>query len=449
MLTVKLPIELHRNQEIIHQSPAKNVVVKSGKRFGKTELALYKLIKWACARPNGTFWYLTDTFRHAEEIGWRRLIQMIPKGLLKGVPLVNKLQVTLVNGSTIKMMGAENPDYLRGTKLHGIVWEEAAYIRNGSDIWSGIILGQLQAVGAEESGPSFFISSPNRDGANWYSNFYTEALRKKSLGDKDWDAYHFTIFDNPLYKPEAIQTIKDNCTDDQWEVEYMANESAHAGQLLSEFDYSIHVQPFENPKNAYLTRGIDWGIAHPTGCLWIYVDLLGRMLYVSDEYKKSGKTIEENCGTIKQITGQRKVDWSVIDPSMAKRDKNTSGLRELDEFIRCGVPVFPGDNRDRGYDAMKMFFKKNMIRIHPKCKGLINEIRTVQWGDKVGEDLMDCLRYALLAIHDRYFHGNIMPLEDMQIRRKPNQFNLNDSLFEKREVKNDMSWALGDGVEAA
>lgn len=444
-MDVLLPINLHKNQELIHHSTAKFVVVKSGKRFGKTELALYKLIKWAMAKPGGTFWYLTDTARHAEEIGWRRLLSMMPEHLKAGVNN-NKLLIETVVGSTIKMMSADNPDYLRGTKLHGIVWEEAAYIKDGLEIWEGIIRGQLSAVGEEEGGPSFFISSPNKKGSNWYSNFYEEALRKKSLGDKDWDAYHFTAWDNPLYKREVVQGWKDDCTEDTWEVEYMANESAHAGQIISEFNYGLHVQNFENPTGAFLGRALDWGISHPTACLWLYTSLRDNKIYVSDEYKKSGQSIDQSCGTIKLMTGARQVDWSVLDPSMFKRDKFNVNRKEADEFMKYGVPCLPADNKDVGYDVMKMFFKKNMILIHPKCKYLIQEIKSVQWGDEVGEDLLDCLRYGLKRIHDIYFGGNLgFGNEEKEFKRKSNEMNFNDPLlFPKKKSKNDMSWATGD-----
>lgn len=443
-MSVPIPLELHKNQELIHLSPAKYVVVKSGKRFGKTELALYKLIKWAGAKPRGVFWYLTDTARHAEEIGWRRLLSLLPKGLILSVNN-NKLQVELINHAIIKMMSADNPDYLRGVKLHGIVWEEAAYIKDGKEIWDGIIFGQLAGVGEEEGGKAFFISSPNKIGANWFSNFYMEALRKQQMGDKDWAAFHFTAWDNPLYKREVIQAWKDNATDDTWEVEYMANESAHAGQIISEFDYTNHVKLFENPKESFLGRALDWGISHPTACLWLYTNLKEQMVYISDEYKKSGKGIDESCGTIKLITGQRIVEWSVLDPSMFKRDKFNPVKKESDEFMKHGVPCIPADNKDVGYDVMKMFFKKGMIKIHPKCKDLIYEIKTVQWGDKVGEDLLDCLRYGLKRIHDIYFGGNLGLLKEKDFVRSHTEMNFNDPLlFPKRASRHSMSWATGD-----
>lgn len=443
-MNVAIPLTLHKNQELIHQSLARYVVVKSGKRFGKTELALYKLIKGAWARPGGTFWYMTDTATHAKEISWKRLLQLLPKVLVKRVDN-QTLSITLVNDSTIKLIGSENSDALRGVKLHGIVWEEAAYVRDGMEIWSRIIFGQLQGVGDEAPGWAFFISSPNRTGANWFSNFYTEALRKKVLGDTDWDAFKFTIYDNPLYKKEVIEAIKEGCTEDEWEVEYLANESAHAGQIVSEFDYSLHVGEFEIPKDCFLTRAVDWGIAHPTACLWMYVDVRGNMVYLSDEYKKSGKTIEESCSIIKQISGKRAVEWSVIDPSMAKRDKYVVGKREMDEFARHGVPCVPGDNRDYGYDTMKMFFKKNRIKIKPTCPQIINEIKNVQWGDKVGEDLLDCLRYGLQRINDIYFHGNIRSVEESMEKLPANNFNLHGPLFGKGRAKaSEMSWAYAE-----
>lgn len=439
-MNIALPITLHKNQQIINSSPAKYVVVKSGKRFGKTEMALYKLIKWACARPGGTFWYLTDTARHAEEIGWRRLLSLLPKHFIKTVNN-NKLQVELVMGSIIKMMSADNPDYLRGVKLHGIVWEEAAFIKNGKWIWDEIICNQLGAIGDEEGGPAFFISSPNTDGRNWYSSFYEEALRKKSLGDTDWDAFHFTVWDNPLYRKEVIQKWKDEMTEDTWEVAFMANESAHAGQIINEFNYSLHVKNFENPKDSFLNRSIDWGISHPTACLWMYTDLKTNCVYVSDEYKKSGKGIDESCAIIKQITGKRTVEWTVLGKDLFRRDKFNPNRLEANEFFKYGVPVMPSDTRSVGYDVMKMFFKKNMILIHPKCKDLIREIKDVQWGDEVGEDLMDTLRYGLLRVHDIYFRGNLINKEVEQPKRNPRENNFNDEIFSAKPQASEFSWA--------
>lgn len=445
-MNVALNINLHKNQEVIHASHAANIVCKCGKRFGKTRFAVYKMIKAAMERPRGMFWYIAPSYRHAKNIAWVEFKNMIPKMLIKRM-VENELMITFINDAVIQLIGAENEDALRGPKLHGVVFDEAALIKE--HVWPNIIRGQLLGSNGEKPGFAFFISSPPREGRNWYSLFYDEALRKKSLGDKSWDAFHFTIYDNSTLNKDDIDQMKYDTNEDQWEVEYMANESHHAGQIVSEFNFSEHVKEFENPKDGFLGRAIDWGIDHPTACLWLHTDLKANKVYVSSEYKKSGKGIDESCVIIKQITGARSVDWSVLGKDLFKRDKFNPNRLESDEFIKHGVPCIPCDTRDVGYDIMKMFFKKNMILIHPSCRYLIQEIKTIQWGDTVGEDLLDTLRYGLKRIHDIYFGGNLIAKDEVEVKRKPNEFNLNDFWISNKSGPKDFSFAYCEDSEAA
>lgn len=167
---------------------------------------------------------------------------------------------------------------------------------------------------------------------------------------------------------------------------------------------------------------------------------------------RSGLVIEESCGIINRMTGDKKVEWSVIDPSTAKRNSQT-GRRDMDEFARYGVPCVPGDNRDRGYDITKMFFKKNMIKIHPKCKNLILQLKTVQWSDKEGEDMTDCLRYICVRIHDFMFGGRLFE-SDAKLKegrcesRYLGLMNLNDpDVFTNAKRKNEVNGWLQDEIK--
>ena len=49
-----------------------------------------------------------------------------------------------------------------------------------------------------------------------------------------------------------------------------------------------------------------------------------------------------------------------------------------------------------------MFLKCGMLKISPKCKGLIHELENLQWGEKEGDDCTDALRYLLVRIYDLY-----------------------------------------------
>lgn len=430
MLDVQLNIALHKNQQRIHESPALYKVIKAGKRFGKTKFAIYALLRMA-GLNKGVYWYIAPTYKQAKSIAWREIISLLPKQFIRR-QLENDLYIELVNGSIIELKGADNEDSLRGIHLDGVVLDEAAYIKKY--LWNNILWGQLLGSNGR-SGFAWFISSPVNprkkpdDFEDWFPEFYMEAMRKNKVGEKDWEAWHYTIYDNPTLSKQQIDVIKDNSLEDEWNVEYMALEVPGVGPLVPEFKFDFHVKEVDTKANDWkLVRGLDWGIDHPTVCLWAHVNVSLRLVYISDEFVKSGLLIQDSCGAIKKITAGRDVEWSVIDPSTSRRNSQTN-LRDLDEFIRCGVAVIPGDNNNRGYDIMRKFFKRNLIVIDPKCRHLINELRTVQVHQKEGEDCLDSLRYTLVRVHDLMFQGILEGPE--QVKARPKYSLLDTNMFPK------------------
>lgn len=405
--TVKLPIKLHDNQKEILYHPAKRKVIKAGKRFGKTRLACYTIIKAAGLNPKSTYWYIAPTYRQAKYIAWDILNWLLPKEWVER-SIENELYKQLTNGAKIQLIGAENEDAMRGTAINGFVMDEAAYINEM--VYPTILAGQMLNSGP--FGFEMFISSPNKKGRNWYTNFYEQAKQKMNNGDTSWAAFYYTIYDNPTLSKEEIDKVKELNTEDTWNLEYMAIESDFSGLLISEFEYKTHVGVYETPRPMFYVRAIDWGISHPTTCLFIGVDLENKFVYVFDEFVKSNYLIEESCRAILEKSYGKNYEWTVIDPSTNKRNSQTS-FTDKDEFSRNGIFCIPGDNRDRGIDIMKMFFKKNKIKIHPNCKNLIAEIRNYQRGDKEGDDCLDPLRYALVKIHDSMFGGKNVFDEDV------------------------------------
>ena len=436
-----LNLILHENQKLINKHPAKFRVIKAGKRFGKTKLALYRIVRKAFEFPGETFWYIAPTYRQAKNIAWHELNWLIPKELIKR-SVENELTKEFVNGSRLQLIGADNPDSLRGPKLRHATFDEAAYI--AEDIWPTIIAGQL--LGNVGGGTADFISSPNDKGRNWYSNFWDDAKLKEQKGDKDWAAFYYTIYDNPTIPRDEIDRLREQVTDDKWQVEYMAIESALSGIRFSEFNKdNVGELKWENP---ILVRAIDWGIAHPTTCLFLQVDMRNKLVYVEDEYFKSGFLIKESCEVIKQMTGSRDVAFSVIDPATCKRDAH-DGRTDKDEFGRYGIYCLPGDNRNRGYDIVKMFLKHKRLIINPKCKNLLYELKNLQYGDKTGDDATDALRYGLVRIHDYMAGMNISQQENLinyDDLAKRNKYSLYDERLFPKDKKQERNWVLQEAV---
>jgi len=434
MDSLKLNIVLHRNQIPIHENKARFRVIKAGKRFGKTKLALFELMQAAGKCPNEVFWFIAPTYRQAKSIAFFDLLWMLPKQCIKR-KLENELMVILQNDSRIELKGADNEDSLRGPRLKMVVFDECAYIKEY--LWNDIIRSQL----VDLKGKAIFISSPK--GRNWFTHLGDEAKRKQGMGDKDWAYFYYTSFDNPTLPREELEKIRDTIPETTWNQEYMALEQDFVGQKYSEFNFDKNVEELKNIKQIPEVRGIDWGLDHPTVCLWARVDIENKVVWITNEYFKSGLTINENVKNILDITGSRAIEWTVIDPSANKRDPATNRSIK-DEYARWGLACVDGDRRERGTDIVKMFLKHGKIKIDPRCRNLIRELQILEWGDKVGDDATDCARYMLVRIYDFMIPNLFEELkgEKKFVPTNPREMSIYDLPSYQKQTNNVSEWLL-------
>src|SRR3954466_3807744 len=123
-------------QKAIVSSTARWRVAACGRRFGKSFLGIRELARLA-AKPKQKVWYVSPTYRQSKQNLWQPL-----KECLLAVRWVEKLNeqdltVNLVNGSTISLRGADNPDSLRGVGLNFLVVDETADVKEES--WTQVL----------------------------------------------------------------------------------------------------------------------------------------------------------------------------------------------------------------------------------------------------------------------------------------------------------------------
>ena len=207
----------------------------------------------------------------------------------------------------------------------------------------------------------------------------------------------------------------------------------------------------------------DWGDNHPEAWLWFFIDTASKLIYIDNEFTKSGMTLDEVCGGIKVRCGDRIPEYGVIDPSANKKDR-VSQRKMIDEYNRCfkelggqweWFGVRPGDRSERGYEITKRYFKKGMIKIHPRCKNLIYQLETVTREDKVGDDVVHALRYGCVNAHDSFYGMNVMSeeqefdVEKLEKESGARILSLYDKrLFPNREMRDsqDLSWVFDEAV---
>src|SRR5699024_5188651 len=107
-----------------HARPHKSAVVVWHRRAGKTVMCIADLIEKALRNPLDMpqYSYVAPTYKQAKKIAWRYL-KKIGEPVIKKI-MESELSVELVNGATITLFGADNPDSLRGLYHDGVIIDE-------------------------------------------------------------------------------------------------------------------------------------------------------------------------------------------------------------------------------------------------------------------------------------------------------------------------------------
>ena len=137
---------LSQAQKNIAHTDKRFKVLISGRRFGKTHLAIRELCK-AASTPNQKVWYIAPSYRMAKQIVWEQLKKKLIH--LKWAKKINEsgLDIWLVNGSHISLKGADNEDSLRGVGLNFIVLDEFADISQKA--WQEVLRPTLSDTGGK------------------------------------------------------------------------------------------------------------------------------------------------------------------------------------------------------------------------------------------------------------------------------------------------------------
>ena len=208
-------------QQDVFNDETRFKVIAAGRRTGKSRLAAWMLILKALEDSPGGVFYVAPTQGQARDIMWSTIFDLASP-IIKGQN-VNNLTITLINGATISLKGADRPDTMRGVSLKFLVMDEYADMK--PDVWEVILRPAL----ADQKGKAVFIGTPQ--GRNHFYDLY----RYAELGDDDtYRAWHFTSYDNPLLDPEEINVAKKSMSSYAFRQEFMASFEAKGSEMFKE-----------------------------------------------------------------------------------------------------------------------------------------------------------------------------------------------------------------------
>ena len=183
---------LTKPQTKIFDDTSRFRVVVAGRRFGKTFLSTAELLNRALIAKDQNVWYVAPTYKAAKEIAWEMLISQIPPEYIAKTN-ETALTLSLLNGSTISLKGAEKPDNLRGRSLDFVVLDEFADMR--PQAWYEVLRPSL----SDRIGSAVFIGTPK--GRNHFYDLYGKGVD----GDDGWRSYQYTTIQGGNVAPSEIE----------------------------------------------------------------------------------------------------------------------------------------------------------------------------------------------------------------------------------------------------
>jgi len=347
-------------------------MLSCGRRFGKTYLSLGQLQVWALGKPGGTYWYVTSTYKAAKRIAWAQLRSMVPQHLVHQVNH-SELTLTLINGASISLMGADNPDSLRGSSLSGAIIDEAAYVH--PRVWQEVLRPSL----SDQQGPCWHISTPAG-----YNHFHQ--LWEGVAQDATWSRHQYTTLEGGQVPWEEVEAAKRDMDSRTFRQEYLASFESLSSRVYVDFaDYNVSDAVQDTTPE--LLIGLDFNVGMMAGVLG---NLVGDELHIYDEISMPNSNTEEVATYLAQRYPRRPM-YCYPDPTGSARKSSASGATDhgiLRNFaITVITPNAPWAVKDKINATNFMVCTADGTRrlfIHPRCVNTIKALRSVTY--KAGTD---------------------------------------------------------------
>ena len=260
-------------------------------------------------------------------------------------------------------------------------------------------------------------ANPGGVGSSWVKKRYIEPEESnKSFVGTDGLTRKFIpakLADNPYLSEDGVyEQMLNSLPPIQRRQLLEGNWDVAEGAAFVEFDPDAHIiTPFEIPLSWERVKGIDYGYASESCCLWGTIDMNDGTLIIYRELYKKGLTGEE-LGSI--ITDMEMVDPfsvnGVLDTAAWART-GTTGPTVGEALIKAGHKLRRADkNRIQGKIQIHEYLKvresgRPKLQIFNTCPNLIRELQSIPLSKTNPEDVdthasdhaYDALRYMIMS----------------------------------------------------
>lgn len=317
-----VPYEPRAQFAAFHRRHTRWGVLVCHRRAGKTVAAVNDLIARALytKKPHARYAYLAPFHSQAKQIAWDYLVRYTQN--IRRYMNVSELTVELINGSRIRLYGADNPDALRGIYLDGIVIDEPAQMK--LRIWNEVILPAL----SDRKGWAVFIGTPA--GRNAFYKIFKDAE-----GDPEWFSLLLKASESKILPDEELALLRKEMDEDAYRQEMecdfqAAVRGSYYGKLINQMGDRLRTGLYVPGVKVH--AAFDLGIRDDSA-VWFWQRIANETRYVGYD-DASGLSVQE---WIDKLNAQRWEYGRIWLPHDAKARSLQTGTSVVEQFHKLGV----------------------------------------------------------------------------------------------------------------
>lgn len=363
---------------------------RSGKSFGEGRY----LLKEAYETPSVSCLYLALTRDSAENIMWRDVLRRLNRELhLDAIPNKTKLELTLPNESTVRLLGMDaDEDEKRkvlGGKYKLVVVDEAASWR--TDL-RRLLFEYVKPALADHRG-TFAMSSTATD---IMSGLFYELTQGHDAMPHRWSKEGFSCHawnwrQNPYMRKQIEEEVAEleaanprvrdtpafrrNYEPGEWVID-ISNLVYKYQRDVNDFDGTL---PKHHAGRWHYVLAVDLGYEDPCAFTVLAYHDHDESMYVLESYKRGHLDVTATGNEINAIKQRYDIEHTTIDGS------SKQAVEEMN--ARHGVMAEAADKKDKAehIDLMNADFNAGRIKLSPKCGPLREEYGALIWDERALE----------------------------------------------------------------
>lgn len=365
-------------QTFIHRNLKRFNVLVCHRRFGKTYLVEREMVDKGLRNPlkNPQYAYIAPTYGQAKRVAWEYL-----KDFVRHIPgvIINEADLRIDiprpdrdDKVRFILLGAENPDAIRGMYFDGVVMDEFAQC--DPILWGQVVRPAL----SDRKGWAIFIGTPK--GQNHFYDIFQQGLNQP-----DWFVKVFKASETGVIDAEELAAARATMTEEEYEQEYECSFSAallgsYYGKYMNEMEQQKRICNVPYDRNAMVSTYWDLGISDTTA-IW-FLQVVGREVHAIDYLENAGVGLEWYVRELKEKGYIYEDHWIPHDGAARELGSGKTRQETLRE-MGMRTKICPKQSVADGIHAVRLLLPKMWVD-KEKCKRGIDCLKNYQrkWDSK-------------------------------------------------------------------